>query len=79
MESMLLTGVISSLCSKNEDEEAKKQLVKAVKLLEPLVQDLKRISFDEEGKESHEKKKYVKEIMRNCRSINDILGSLPEF
>ena len=55
------------------------EVVKTVKLLEPLVQDLKRISFDEEGKESHEKKKYVKEIMRNCRSINDILGSLPEF
>ena len=55
------------------------EVVKAVKLLGPLVQDLKRISFDQEGKESHEKKKDVKEVMRNCRSVNDILGSFPEF
>ena len=57
------------------------EVVKAVKILEPLVKDLKKMTLIEDGNDGETSKVHedVKEVMRECRTISEVLNSCPEF
>ena len=56
------------------------EVIKAVRLLEPLVEDLKKVSLDESTSDRNVGVyKDVKELMKKCRTVSDILRSFPEF
>ena len=55
------------------------EVVNAVKVLEPLVKDLKKITQNDSRIEAVNDHLDVKEVMGKCRSVCDILNSFPEY